>query len=126
MGLDFIRLRAPTFRKSWDRGKMKLATPDLLTQQPECNTRSVVAVVDQGCELPKDTEVAVCTRDKQLIVLRENTIVARGAEPPPDIYKAIDKSGEMALGRIAKFNPLSGTVDVDFNQKGSAGPDAAS
>jgi len=125
MGLDFIRLTAPTHRKSWDRSKIELATPDLLTRHPECKTRSVIAVIDQGYELPKDTKVAVCVRDKQLIVVRENTVVGRVAEPPPDIYKAIDNSGEVALGRIAKVNHLSGTVDVDFTQNNSAAPNAA-
>jgi hypothetical protein len=114
MGLDFIRRAAPTFQKSWDRGRTALAQPTLFTRYPECRTRSVIAEFDDGIRPGPGTTVAVCLSQKELVLVAGITRMGIVRNAPPDLLNAIASSGGCALGHVVSINPLSGTADVEI------------
>ena len=113
MGLDFIRRAARSFTKAWDRGKTELAQPTLFTRYPDCRTRTIVAQLDDRLPPSAGEQLAVCVRDKTLILVRETVQVGVAQSPPPDLYRAIRDAGDCALARVVRINPLSGTADVE-------------
>jgi hypothetical protein len=48
MGIDFIRRSAPTFRKSLDRRRVELGTPDLFSRKLEGKPRAYAASMHDG------------------------------------------------------------------------------
>ena len=51
MGSDFIEKAAPSFKKSWDRGRVAVATANLFTKQPASLVRTVPADIVGGARL---------------------------------------------------------------------------
>ncbi len=43
MGAEFIEKAAPSFKKAWDRARVKLATADMFTRVPDCAARTAEA-----------------------------------------------------------------------------------
>jgi hypothetical protein len=114
MGLDFLRRTAKTSAKAWDRGKADLSIPSLFTQQPERQTRTVLADYDEGVQLSSGEALTLHLQDKNMLVVRENTRVGEVGNPPPDIVAAIRDAGGCALGQVQHVNQLSRTVDVEI------------
>ena len=54
MGADFIEKATPTFKKSWDRARIALATADLFTRAPTGAARLAAAEIvgNAACFLP--------------------------------------------------------------------------
>lgn len=112
MGLDFMRERAKTFRKSWNRGGSEIATRNLFTKDVECQTRSVIADIDERCEVTSGEEVVLQQAEGQLEVWRETRCLGVVTSPPSDLAEIILASGGVALGRIDRVNKLSATVGI--------------
>lgn len=114
MGLDFIRRRAKTFTKSWNRNKTDLARPTLFTRYPECRSRSLIADLHADAGVAPGAEVLVCVRGTELSLVSGTTPIGATSRPPPDLLTAIRQAGGNALGRVTRLNPISGTADVEI------------
>jgi hypothetical protein len=114
MGLDFLRNKARSFRKSWSGGVARLAEPSLFTRYPECHSRSVIASLAQDAAVEVGAPLALHVDGKLLAVVRETTRVGTVSEPPADLLSAITKAGGGASGRISQVNPISGTANVEI------------
>jgi len=114
MGLDFIRRRAKTFTKSWNRNKAELARPTLFTRYPECRSRSVIADLTESAGLSEGSQVLVAAHGTQLALISGTTQIGTAAHPPSDLMSAIHQVGGNALGHITRINPISGTADVEI------------
>lgn len=114
MGLDFIRARGRTFKKSWSAGASELSTPSLFTRHPECQSRSINASVDAFIGAAAGTCLTVSVEGEQLALVHETRRVGVVTSPPADLLSAIRDSGGCALGEIKRLNPISGTVDVEI------------
>jgi hypothetical protein len=114
MGLDFIRRAAPSFTKSWNRGARELADPSLFTRLPECRTRTVVATLNDGVNVPAGTQLAARLHKSKLLLIRETTPVGHVDAPPADVVRVIQDAGGCAVASIARIKPLSGTADVEI------------
>lgn len=112
MGLDFIREAAKTFKKSWNRRGSEIAIRDLFTKDVECQTRSVIADIDERCEVTAGEEVILQQAGGQLQVWRETRCLGVVTSLPSDLAETILASGGVALGRIDRVNELSSTVDI--------------
>jgi hypothetical protein len=114
MGLDFLRRTAKSSSKAWDRGKVDLSIPSLFGQQPERQTRTVLADCDDGVQVSSGEALTLHWQDQNMLVVRENTRIGEVKNPPPDIVAKIRDAGGCALGQVQTFNQLSRTVDVEI------------
>lgn len=112
MGLDFIRRAAKGFTKAWDRGRTNLAIPSLFSRNPQLGRRSVI-VEFQDFTPCVGAEYPVCFNGPDLVMLHENHCVGLLKSPPSDLVDAVRDVGGTALGQITRFNPISGTGDVE-------------
>jgi len=113
MGLDFIRRRAKTFTKAWNRNRTDLAQPTLFTRYPECRSRSFIADLSVDAGLSQGANVVVCSRGSELLVVSGTTQLGAATNPPSDLLNAIHEDGGYVLGRVARINAISGTADVE-------------
>jgi hypothetical protein len=114
MGLDFLRRTAKSSSKAWDRGKADLSIPSLFGQQPERQTRTVLADCDDGVQLSSGESLTLHWQDQNMHVVRENTRIGEIKNPPPDIVAKIRDAGGCALGQVQTVNQLSRTADVEI------------
>jgi hypothetical protein len=112
MGLDFLRRTAKNSTKAWDRSKTELSVPTLFSQQPDCQTRTVLAEFDGVMPAAGDA-LTLHVQDRNMMVVHENTCVGRVGNPPADLLTAIRDAGGCALGHVRQINQLSGTCDVE-------------
>lgn len=113
MGLDFIRRAAKGFNKAWDRGRTSLAMPSLFSHNPQLGRRSVIVEFIPDFTPRVGCEYAVCFSGPDLVMLDEVNCVGVLKSPPPDLVDAVRDAGGAALGQITRFNPISGTGDVE-------------
>ena len=114
MGIDFIRRRAKTFTKAWNRNRVDLAQPTLFTRYPECHSRSIVADFVSNDRVSIGASVMVRASGTELVLVDGLTSIGTVSNPPYDLMTAINEAGGHALGHITKINPISGTVDVEI------------
>jgi hypothetical protein len=114
MGVDFIRRAAPTFKKSWDRQRVILATPTLLTKQPTCVARTVAADIVSGVTLQEGEYVTIQPNGDNLVALRGLSEVAHINDPPPDIFSAVQESYGIPRGTVAHINPIAEVADISL------------
>ena len=75
MGLDFIRQRAKTFTRSWDRHRLSLRERTLFSKDPEDSPRTAIARLAR--ELEPGATILVCAEDAGLSAYR-GTVVHQG------------------------------------------------
>lgn len=114
MGIDFIEKAAPSFKKSWDRERVNLATSDLFTCQPDRAARSATAYLIDGLQLKAGEWVTVEIHDGVLIARRGNGIVAQFNNPPPELVEAVKASCSIAKGHIDQVHDLAGMVEISL------------
>lgn len=114
MGVEFIRKAAPTFKKSWDRHRVSLATPTLLTQQPTCVARIAAADLAHDATLEQGDTVMVQLNGTALIAMRGLSEVAYFTAPSPALVSAVQQSCGVARGTVEQINPISGVVEISI------------
>jgi hypothetical protein len=63
MGADFIEKATPTFKKSWDRARIALATADLFTRAPSGAARLAAAEIIGNATLRVGDHLTVEAQD---------------------------------------------------------------
>ena len=114
MGADFIEKATPTFRKSWDKGKVALSTADLFTRQPEVTPRTVVADILNGTDLDVGASLLVEAQNGTLIARQGNDDVARSTDAPQSIRQAVADSCGVAKGTVEKVHRTAGVVEISL------------
>lgn len=114
MGLEFIRKAAPTFKKSWDRHRVSLATPTLFTQQPTCVARTAAADLANNATLEKGDTVIVQLNGTTLVAMRGLSKVAYFIAPSPALVSAIQQSCGVARGTVEQINSIAGVVEISI------------
>lgn len=98
MGLDFIRERAASFTKRWDRDRIELCQRTLFTKDPELGSRTALArtrgAISTGAPL------LVRTEGGGLVGYKGLTPVAVFVDPPADLVDGVRDAGGCAEGRI--------------------------
>jgi hypothetical protein len=112
MGAEFIRNAAPSFKKGWDRGRVRLGTADLFTRQPTTAPRIVDADVVGDVSLNPGDNLIIRKVGETLIAARGLTEVARFNDPPADIMRAVQASCGVASGTVETFHKEAGVVEI--------------
>ena len=112
MGLDFIRQKAKGFKKQWDGGREALGAPDLLSPEEQWEEQLVLFDVDDDFTLTEGEELVVQSGGTSLVALRGQDIVATAVNPTDSVTMAIRRANGYALGRVARFSPVSSTADL--------------
>ena len=103
MGSDFIEKSTPSFKKSWDRAKVALATADLFTTTPDCNVRAAEA-----------DQLTIEAQGTRLVARKGNSEVALMPDPPLAIHQAVVDSCGIAKGTVEHIHPIAGVVEVSL------------
>jgi hypothetical protein len=114
MGADFIEKAAPTFRKSWDRGRVALATSTFFTNQPSCLVRTVAAEIVGTARLEAGDVLVVEAEGGGLAARRGNVVVARIEACKPELMAAVEASCGIAKGTVEQVHDLAGTVEISL------------
>jgi hypothetical protein len=112
MGADFYDKAAKGFKKSFDRARATLATPDLFTRQPECVTRSVAA--DMIVPVTVGERLTIEREGAELIGLRGNKEVIRIKDPTSDQLEAITASCGVAQGVVEQVHELAQVAELSL------------
>lgn len=114
MGADFIEKATPSFKKSWDKGRLQLATADLLTREPDCKARSFAADLSNGSMLKRGEAVTVEKEGASLVVRKGNSQVARSDHPPAELLKAVEASCGIAKGTVEETHEAAGVAEISL------------
>ena len=112
MGAEFIRAAAPSFKKGWDRGLLRLGTADLFTQQPTCAPRVVDADLVGNASLDIGDTLIIRKLGGRLIAARGLSEVAYLTNPPADILRAVEASSGIARGTVEHIHQGAGVVEI--------------
>jgi hypothetical protein len=114
MGADFIERISPSYRKSMDRARARLATSDLLANEEACAARTAVADIVDGQSLRVGDRITVELEDGQLVGRRGFTEVARFTAPPSDLLKAVEDSCGVAKGTVEQVHDIAGVAEISL------------
>lgn len=98
MGLDFVRHKAASFTKSWDRGRIALCQRSLFTKDPEMGSRTALARMHGT--VSADSAMLVRVDGMGLAGYDGLTRVASFVAPPPDLVAAVRETGGCAAGTV--------------------------
>jgi len=114
MGVDFIEKAAPTFRKSWDRAKVRLGTSELFTRLPECTARTAAAELVGCARLAVGDYLTVEHDGDGLIALRGQSVVARFLDPPQELVLAVKDSCGVAKGTVEQVHEMAAIAEISL------------
>lgn len=114
MGAEFIEKAAPTFRKSWDRARVALATADLFTRTPGCAARTAAANIIGDARLTVGEKLIVEFQDGVLIARRGMSDVARFTDPAPGLVQAVKDSCGVAKGTVEQVHDMAGVAEISL------------
>jgi len=114
MGADFLERSKASFKRSWDRERVALGTSDLLTRQPDCVGRSVMAEVVENATLSVGERVVIERDVDGLVARRGLKEVARMKSPPPDVVRGIEESCGVGQGTVEHIHDGTGIVEVSI------------
>jgi hypothetical protein len=112
VGADFIERANLSFKKSWDRARIELATSHLFTTTPSCAARAAAAEINGDAQFQVGEHVVVRLEGETLVAYRGNIKVARFTNPPTDIQEAVEGSSRIAKGTVVQVHKLAGIVEI--------------
>ena len=112
MGADFHEKATPTFKKSFDRARIALATADLFTREPVSKARTCAADIVGDAVFSVGDHVVLERSDNRLVGLRGNQEVLTISSPPSELVTAIDKSSGVAKEIVQIVHELAGVVEI--------------
>ena len=106
---------APSFKKSWDRGRISFATADLFTQSPSRAARLVKGDIIGEVRL-KSGDIVTVERGASgaLIAKRGLTEVAYINQPTADVVRAVDASCGVARGTVEQVHDLAAVAEISL------------
>jgi hypothetical protein len=114
MGVEFIQRAAPTFKKSWDRGRKALGTADLFTRTPDMAGCSAAFVIANNARLSPGECVVVESEGSDLIARRGLAEVARADAPPAQLLRAVEDSCGVAKGTVEQIHEVAGMAEISL------------
>lgn len=112
MGIDFLERAGKSIKRSWDRQRVALATSDLLTMQPKCAARSVVAEIINDARITPGEKLTVEKDATGLIARRGLTGVLRIVDAPAEIMRGIEQSCGVAVGTVEQVHDQAGVAEI--------------
>ena len=112
MGVDFVERTKKTFKRSWDRERVALATPDLLRREPGCAGISLAGDIVEGVEVEVGDRLTIELAPRGLIARRGITEVLRMPDAPPEIVEAVRQAFGVAAGTVEQVHEPAGVVEI--------------
>lgn len=112
MGLDFVKMAAPSFHKGVDRHRIELGTPTLFTEHPTIAPRTYAAMLCSGQMLKSGEKLGVRFDRERVLVMRGLDIVAIINSPPLDLINALLESYGEACGVIQQVHEIARVAEI--------------
>jgi hypothetical protein len=112
MGIDFIKKAAKSFKRSWDRGRTELAQPNLFQNNPKLEPSAIAAHPAPGHEFKAADEYVARPSGDKLYLYCGEKCVGEAPHATKDALNAISQAGNVALAKVVKTHPISGTADI--------------
>jgi hypothetical protein len=112
MGIEFVRKAAPSFRKGLDRMRIRLATPTLFTQQPECAPHAYAASLRNGETLTAGEKLGVRLDGQRVVATRGLSPVAVFKNPTSELMQALVASHGEACGLVQEVHVIAGVAEI--------------
>src|SRR5260221_479774 len=91
MGVDFLQRVGKTLKRSWDQGRVAMATPDLTTRELVSAGRGITAEIVSDAILSPGEHLTVQLEDGALVARRCLTVVARKDSPSSAIVEVLNQ-----------------------------------
>lgn len=114
MGSEFLKDTKKRIKKTVDKAKADLATPDLLSRTPENLSRRFVARFSESAMVSKGDRLIVETDGKKLVISSGTQKVGYISSPPDEIFEAVSRSGGVAGGEVHQTYKFSRTGDISL------------
>ena len=114
MGADFIEKATPSFKKSWDKSRVALATADLFTRTPERTRCTIAADIVGSVHLEVGEHLVVEVEAGMLVGRRGTTDVARVSNPSQPTIGAVVASCGIAKGTVEDVHAIAGVVEISL------------
>jgi hypothetical protein len=114
MGADFPEKAAATFKKSWDRARVALATADLFTRKPSEAKCTAAADIVGSTRLKVGEHLTVEAQGEGLVALRGIAEVARFPNPPTELLKAVQDSCGIAKGVVEQIHEMAAVAEISL------------
>lgn len=112
MGLDFIRMTAPSFTRVLDRRAVEMRTPRLFSHDMPIVSRTVSADICAGAKVAPGEKVILRAIKDKVIAQRDNLMIAECKNPPAEFVAHLRAGAGVAEGEIKSLQPISQTVEI--------------
>jgi hypothetical protein len=112
MGSDFLQRAGSTLRRSWDKGRVAIATPDLTTRELVSGGRGVTADIVRGTAVTAGENLTVQIENGALVARRCLTLVARNDSPPAAIVEILGQYCNVRPGMVSHVHDMAGMVEI--------------
>jgi hypothetical protein len=112
MGSDFLQRAGGTLRRSWDKGRVTAATPDLMTREVVSGGRGITADMVKGTAVSAGEHVTVQIEGGALVARRCLTPVARNDSPPAAIIEIFSRHCNVRSGTVSQVHDMAGMVEI--------------
>ena len=114
MGSEFLEKTQKTFKRSMDRRRILLATPDLFTAEPTKKMRTVFADIVGGTSIKQGDQFIIEACPEGLVGRIGHTDIVRIGKPPADLLNAVDAACGVALGRVENVHGDADVAEISF------------
>jgi len=112
MGLDFIRVTAPSFNRVLDRRLVEMHSPKLFTRDIPIVSRTASADICGGAKIAPGEKVLLRVMKDKVVVQRDNLVIAKCANPPAGFLAHLRAGASVAEGEIKSLQPISQIVEI--------------
>lgn len=116
MGIDFIRSRANSHRKSWS-AEYQHAADDLFAQHCASYGRSYLAIPQTKIEIHENEPVYIRGVHEKVLVMRDLSPIAEIEKPTLDLKESLNASCGILDAYIDDINRLANVVSVRIGKK---------
>jgi hypothetical protein len=112
MGSDFLQRAGSTLRRSWDKGRVAIGTPDLTTRELVSGGRGLTADIVRGTTVAAGEYLTVQLEDGALVARRCLTVVARNESPPAAVVEILNQYCNVRPGTVSQVHDMAGVVEI--------------
>ena len=114
MGADFVAKSKRSFQKAWDRGRLSLATADLLNRLPTVDRRTFAAELANDARVACGDMLLVESTAREIRVSASGNEVAQLRSPSSELLAAIQQSHGVATAVVRHVHEISGVADLEI------------
>lgn len=115
MGVDFLQRIGRTLKRSWDEGRVRMATPDLMTRELVGGSRGMAADLVNGAKLSTGDAVTLELDGASIVARRGMNVVARNPSPSPGAVEAITRHHNILPGTVNTVHDVAGMVEITLS-----------